>query len=149
MSIHDGPYNDWRSLVIPTREHASLSTVMTTDALDRVFKNQHTPLRDEPGVKDDAEKLRFDLIAPEALTALTTILTYGCNKYGDRNWERGMSWGRPFAALMRHMWAWWARSGPDPETGYSHLWHAIACISFLITYEARKMDQYDDRPNVA
>ena len=100
--------------------------------------------RNEPGTKHDYGKIRYDLLSPEALEALATILTYGCNKYGDRNWEKGMSWGRPFGALMRHLWAWWAGKGKDPETGYSHLWHAMACLSFLITYEVRNIGT-DDR----
>jgi len=68
------------------------------------------------------------------------------NKTGERNWEHGMKWGRPFAALMRHMWAWWGGEGKDPETGMSHLWHACACLAFLIAYEARGTGS-DDRPN--
>lgn len=106
------------------------------------------------GRKDDSGKARYDLLPPELLEATAIVLTFGANKYGDRNWEKGMSWGRVFAALMRHMWAWWGGRGPttvnflfgeiDGETGYSHLWHASCCISFLIAYEQRKIGT-DDR----
>lgn len=67
------------------------------------------------------------------------------DKTGERNWEQGMAWGRPFAALMRHMWAWWRGDDKDPETGLSHLWHAACCLAFLIAYEARGAGK-DDRP---
>jgi hypothetical protein len=97
------------------------------------------------GTKLDAEKLRYDLIPPSTLFALATVLTFGAQKYGLRNWEKGLAWGRVFAALMRHLWAWWNREFADPETGYSHLWHAQCCLSFLIEYEVRHPDQ-DDRP---
>jgi len=97
------------------------------------------------GRKDDADKLRYDLVPPEATDALAWILTFGAAKYGDRNWEQGMHWGRPFAALMRHMWAWWRGESHDPETGKSHLWHAIACLAFLIAFEERGAGT-DDRP---
>lgn len=97
------------------------------------------------GRKDDQGKLRYDLIPPEATDALAWILMSGASKYGDRNWEQGMRWGRPFAALMRHMWAWWRSEHTDPETGKSHLWHALACLAFLITFEARQIGE-DDRP---
>lgn len=100
----------------------------------------------DEGRKDDSEKLRYDLIPPEAMEALAFILTYGAQKYGDRNWEQGMRWGRPFAALMRHMWSWWRCEGVDEETGKSHLWHAMACIAFLITYEARGIGKDDRTP---
>jgi len=97
------------------------------------------------GYKHDNEKLRMDLIPPEALAALADILGYGANKYSDRNWEKGMRWGRVFAALMRHLWAWWAREGVDPETHRSHLWHALCCLAFLVAYEQRNLGE-DDRP---
>lgn len=96
------------------------------------------------GRKDDAEKPRHDLIPPELNDAVARVLAFGAGKYGARNWEKGMAWGRPFAALMRHMWAWWGGEARDPETGMSHLWHAACCITFLITYEARHIGE-DDR----
>ena len=65
-------------------------------------------------------------------------------KTGDRNWEKGMKWGRVYGALMRHLWAWWRGEKADPETGMSHLWHAGCCIAFLITYEQRGIGE-DDR----
>lgn len=64
---------------------------------------------------------------------------------GERNWELGMSWSRPFAALMRHMWAWWRGEAADPETGMSHLHHACCCLMFLVAFESRHAGQ-DDRP---
>lgn len=86
----------------------------------------------------------MDLIAPEMLTATAHVLAFGAAKYDQRNWEKGMSWGRVFGALMRHMWAWWGGEKADPETGYSHLWHASACLMFLIAYEQRQIGT-DDR----
>lgn len=65
---------------------------------------------------------------------------------GDRNWELGISYSRVFGALMRHLWLWFSNAGPDKETGFSHLAHAGCCIFFLLTYEQRKMDSFDDRP---
>ncbi len=97
------------------------------------------------GRKDDADKPRYDLIPPEMPEAVARVLAFGARKYAPRNWEKGMKWGRPFAALMRHMWAWWRGEKLDPETGMSHLWHAACCITFLIAYEARNVGE-DDRP---
>jgi hypothetical protein len=96
------------------------------------------------GRKDDSEKIRLDLIPPELVFAVGSILTFGAVKYADRNWEKGMKWGRVFGALMRHMWAWWRGDTCDPETGKSHLWHAACCITFLIAYEERNIGE-DDR----
>lgn len=109
------------------------------------------------GRKDDADKVRMDLIPPELPFAVAKVLTFGAAKYDDRNWERGMRWGRVFGACMRHLWAWWGGQGPtarsflfgelDEETGFSHLWHAACCITFLITYEERGIG-HDDRARV-
>ena len=98
------------------------------------------------GHKDDHDKERMDLIPPEAVLALARVLTYGAAKYEDRNWEKGMAWSRPYAALMRHMLAWWGGEDKDPETRYSHLWHALCCVVFLVAYEEWGMDEFDDRP---
>lgn len=97
------------------------------------------------GRKDDAAKVRYELLPPELLDGVSQILTFGAAKYEDRNWEKGMKWSRVFGALMRHMWAWWGGQHTDPETGKSHLWHAACCIAFLMAYEARKIGE-DDRP---
>lgn len=103
------------------------------------------PIVDNSGRKDDAEKIRMELLPPELLEGTAQVLTFGAKKYEDRNWERGMAWSRPFGALMRHMWAWWRGEHADPETGYSHLWHASCCLAFLMAYEQRKIGE-DDRP---
>ena len=86
----------------------------------------------------------MDLIPPEAMVALATILSHGADRYSDRNWEKGMKWGRMFAAMMRHAWAWWARDSIDPDSGRSHMWHVLCCAAMLVAYEARGTGE-DDR----
>jgi hypothetical protein len=103
------------------------------------------PNMTKEGVKHDQEKIRTELLPPEALEAIATILTFGAKKYAARNWELGMSWSRPYGACLRHLFAWWRGEKSDPETGYSHLWHAGCCIIFLISYEEWKRGT-DDRP---
>lgn len=98
----------------------------------------------QEGTKHDAGKVRLELIPPELLFGVGHILTFGAQKYADRNWEKGMKWSRVFGALMRHMWAWWRGEKADHESGMSHLWHAGCCIAFLITYEERNIGE-DDR----
>ena len=96
------------------------------------------------GRKDDQGKIRLDLMPPELITAIGSVLTMGAAKYTDRNWEKGMKWGRVYAALQRHLLAWHSGETADPESGMSHLWHAGCCIAFLITYEQRNIGE-DDR----
>lgn len=98
---------------------------------------------DNQGTKDDSQKARWELVPPE-INALVDLFTAGAKKYGDRNWERGMSWGRIFGALMRHAWKWMAGEEIDPETGAHHMvavaWNALV----LYVYTVRKVGT-DDR----
>ncbi len=112
------------------------------------------------GTKFDQGKTRIDLFPPEALFAISDILTSGALKYEERNWEKGMKWSRVFGAGMRHAWAWWGAKitggdtttnhsflfgDLDDDTNRSHLWHLGCCVVFLITYEMRGTGE-DDRP---
>ena len=100
----------------------------------------------EEGLKFDNGKTRYELVPPEALEEITKVLTFGATKYADRNWEKGIKYSRVFGACMRHLWAWWRGEDKDPETGLSHLAHAGCCIFFLLTFEQRKMDDFNDSP---
>ena len=89
------------------------------------------------GRKDDANKLPWDLLPADAVEEILKVLAFGADKYDRRNWEKGMTWSRPFSALMRHLWAWYQGEDKDPETGITHLAHAGCCILFLLAYEKR------------
>lgn len=109
------------------------------------------------GIKHDSGKAPMELLAPEMLFGVATVLDFGARKYAARNWELGMDWGRVFGAAMRHAWCWWAGKGPttksflfgelDDETGFSHLWHLGCCVMFLIAYEERGIGN-DNRPGM-
>lgn len=108
------------------------------------------PNYDDPSpkvLKYDQEKTRHDLVPPEAIEGMAKVLTFGANKYSDRGWEVGMDWGRVYAALQRHVLAWWSGQNLDPETGLSHMSHAACCVAFLQTYEARNIGE-DTRPKL-
>jgi len=107
-------------------------------------KEDDTTMEQE-GTKNDKGKARFDLLPPEALEKICLAFNYGAEKYADRNWEKGLAYGRCFAALMRHLWAWWRREETDPESGLSHLAHAGACLFFLIAFVERGRIDLDDR----
>ena len=100
------------------------------------------------GTKYDDNKARFDLVPPTALEEIVEVLTYGANKYADRNWEQGIDFGRVFAATMRHLWKWWRREEFDDESGIHHLAHAGCNILFLLHYirGKEKYEQFDSRP---
>ena len=103
------------------------------------------------GVKADGGKARFDLLSPVLLWGVARVLEFGARKYADRNWEKGIKYGRVFSALMRHLWAWWGGEDKDPETGESHLYHAGCCLMFLTHFEEdpATYSRFDDRPGRA
>ena len=126
---------------------------LTTGTVYKLIRQRQTPVETlmsppptSEGRKDDSGKTPWHLMPPDALNQIAQVLEFGANKYGDRNWERGMNWSRPFSALMRHMWAWWRGEDRDPETGLSHLAHAGCCILFLLTYQGHATGK-DDRPH--
>ncbi len=97
------------------------------------------------GLKHDGGKAPWHLLPFDAIAGIVEVLAFGAKKYAARNWEAGMDWSRLFGAAMRHLTAWFHGEHKDPETGYSHLWHAGCCILFLIAYELRGVGN-DDRP---
>ncbi len=96
------------------------------------------------GTKHDSGKIRFELIPPEALEALASVLTFGAKKYAPWNWAKGFDWSRLYGAAQRHLNAWWSGEQKDPETGYSHLWHGLCCVAFLVVHEMKGLGK-DDR----
>lgn len=98
------------------------------------------------GVKHDDDKLRYDLIPAYPLERLAEVYTIGAKKYDDRNWEKGFVWGRIFAAMMRHAWAWWRRRKKDPVDGQYHLSSVAWCAFALMEFEHTGRG-HDDRPH--
>ncbi len=94
--------------------------------------------------KDDSGKERFDLIPAMPLIELARVYTYGAAKYDDRNWEKGLFWGRVFAAAQRHLWRFWSGEDADAESGLSHLAHAAWCCLALMEY-TKTHSELDDR----
>lgn len=96
-------------------------------------------------VRNNTDKLRYDLIPVAALQDVAKVLTVGAAKYGERNWEKGFPWSNPYASLQRHMQAWWSGEDLDPETGLSHLAHACCNLMMLQQFE-HVYREGDDRP---
>jgi hypothetical protein len=94
------------------------------------------------GRKDDADKTRWDLVPWGPMSEVAEVLTHGARRYGDDNWAMvDRPFDRYFAASMRHLVAWQASREanmppePDPESGKSHLAHAICCLLFMLDFE--------------
>ena len=83
--------------------------------------------------KNDHKKTRWDLVPWDALNEVVEVLTFGAEKYGEDNWRTLPDYRRRyFSAAMRHMISWWWTTPTDPESGKSHLAHAICNLLFLL-----------------
>ena len=104
------------------------------------------PMTESTAIKHDEEKPRTDLLPTDALMAVADTFSYGAKKYSDRNWEKGMAWGRLSGALLRHVFLWMGGQDVDKESGKSHLAHAACCSLMLLALVLRNKGT-DDRGN--
>lgn len=74
------------------------------------------------------------------------VKLHGDLKYGRYNWrEAGVRGSVYYDAAFRHLAAWWEGEDLDPDSGISHLAHAITGLAVL--RDAQLMDNWiDDRP---
>lgn len=87
-----------------------------------------------------AGKMRHDLIAPWALNELAKVYTYGCQKYDDDNWWKGLKWKKDvFGCILRHVWRWFRGERFDDESGVHHLAHAAWNCFTLMSYERHSL----------
>ncbi len=89
------------------------------------------------GIKFDFDKLQYDLIDPYALEDMAKVLTLGAKKYDRYNWKNVEEY-RYVAASMRHFEAYRKGEICDPESGVSHLAHAMVNLMFLYCFENEK-----------
>lgn len=94
------------------------------------------------GAKFDSDKLRYDLITPESLEGLASILSLGAKKYGPNNWMQiADGEARYRAAMMRHFEAYRKGETQDEDSLKSHLFHCLCNIMFLIDFESKRLDK--------
>lgn len=78
---------------------------------------------------------RFDLIPIDPLTELARHYGKGAAKYDANQWRKGYNWSLSYAALQRHLTAFWNGEDYDEETGSPHMvavaWHAFALLEFM------------------
>lgn len=101
------------------------------------------------GDRYDEGKNRLDLLSIPALWEVGRVYTRGCQKYEDRNWEKGLGYASTLGCAMRHIFKWVAGHKLDEETGLHHLAHAAWNILALLHFELlpEKYKQFDDLPD--
>lgn len=103
-------------------------------------------MTNEQALRYNEGKLRYDLFHPVAAEGLAKVLTFGCNKYGDRNWEKGLSWTSTIASMKRHIAAIEKGEDFDQESGFKHVDHVQCNAHFLSAYY-KIAPEKDDRPH--
>lgn len=98
------------------------------------------------GRKDDAGKLRFDLLPRMPIVEVVRVLTDGAKVYSPHNWKAVENpRERYLAALERHLHA----RFPDEEhlgrgerldekSGLAHLAHAVCDLLFLLWFDMQE-----------
>ena len=131
-----------------------LGSLKATEAYEHIETLETRVVDPTTGGAKGLKLARFDLLPWRVLWELAEHYGRGARKYEDRNWERGYAWSLSFAALHRHLAAFWNRDEFDDDPslyldGEPHVvrhiiavvWHACALAWFSI------MDKgTDDRP---
>lgn len=107
--------------------------------------NAKHPKPKEGGKKFDSQKLRLELIPPEAIEGLGSVLTFGAGKYGDRNWQNGIRITRLIGSLKRHLLKFEKSIDVDDESGCLEIDHILtnaAMIKWMIVNRIDMDDRY-------
>jgi len=124
-------------------------TKLAHEASELRDKTYDKQLKDEPGLRYDAGKLRYDLIPPEVIDALAQVYTDGAIKYHDRNWEKGMSYSRVIRCIFSHLIKYLFGERFDKDLKEcEHMAMVIWNAAAILTYDKRNMaEEFNDLPH--
>lgn len=88
-------------------------------------------------------KIRVGLVTPQYIENTAEALTMGANKYGARNWMKGLTVSSILDSLNRHLLEYEKGIDIDPESGLSHLSHIGANLMMLMHFTGN--EKWDDR----
>lgn len=88
----------------------------------------------------------LSVVPASALLQVGAVMRLGKAKYGPFNWrDEGITASTYIDAAFRHLASWWDGESNDPESGASHVAHAVAGL--LILLDAQSVGTLtDDRP---
>lgn len=87
------------------------------------------------GAEKGSKPERYDLIPSRAMDEVARVYGKGAEKYAERNWEAGYSFGLSIAALERHISLFKQRQDRDRDDGLHHLAHAVFHCLALMEYQ--------------
>lgn len=85
-------------------------------------------------MKADTSKTKWGLLPWDALKVVVHVFMSGNNKEGRKpnDWKANPDSDIYFDATMRHLTSWVTGERVDPESGRSHLAHAICCLLIML-----------------
>ena len=87
------------------------------------------------------------LLPPKAINEVAKVLTFGAQKYDEENWRKlDNLQSRYTSGALRHIFAHIDSETLDPESGLSHLAHAICCLLFKLEIELENAKIEEERP---
>lgn len=124
--------------VKPTEEPVTID-------FSKVFK-----LKPTEAVKHDDGKPDWSLVPFESLEGMVKVLEFGAKKYDNWNWtaDGGFQYTRVLRSCLRHLFAWSRGEDLDPESGLSHIHHAMCNLLFISHYIGNKKKYNKDDRNV-
>ena len=97
------------------------------------------------GIKYDSAKPKMNLLPPKAIVEVAKVLTFGAEKYDAENWRKlDDLQNRYTAGALRHIFAHMDGEKLDPETGLSHMAHALCCLLFKLEIELEDGESKED-----
>lgn len=94
-------------------------------------------------VKFDQGKPDLSYISLELVEEVARVREFGAKKYAKNNWKKGFKVSRSIAAALRHIFAFSGGELNDPESGLSHLGHAVCCLEHAIFDMKNHPENYD------
>lgn len=101
-------------------------------------------------MKFDNDKPKIHLVPPEAIIEAAKVFGFGAEKYGENNWRDdggSTGYGRTYSSIQRHLNTFWQGEDIDPESGKSHLVHALTQLIILRIHQLEHPEM-DDRYNI-
>jgi len=97
-------------------------------------------------VRYNENKLRYDLLEPNAIEELVRVFTVGAKKYAEHNWlKTGMSYSKMLASAKRHIASFEMGEDFDRETACHHMAHAAWNLLGIVSYMRLMPEELDDR----
>lgn len=125
-----------KKLEKPSTVTATLRTESITGGEVRAKRQTSSEVRVQratpAAVKYDQHKPDYSLLTSAMLEPMTKALMYGEHKYSRGNFRKGFENIRLTSAALRHIFAYLDREEQDPESGVTHLGHAMAALAMLL-----------------